>query len=176
MNRYWELGQFARLSQAALEMRVFTVSELRSLTGVCPNTIYSFLTQMDENYLQSENLEKTTDAPMRAGRPRKRYWLTEAGAVRLARENSELLVSMAKMREGLPPTLEQLREQILRLSAQDQAVLLDLLRTLEEDRQALVKVLQRSLPATAEVESAAEETSAAEEKRTVAATHELAGS
>lgn len=70
-------GQGYLIMRSALELETFTVSEIQSLTGAGENTVYSFLhklTQAGADYLQSSNLKNTG-----AGRPRKRYTLTQAG-------------------------------------------------------------------------------------------------
>jgi actin-like ATPase involved in cell morphogenesis len=77
-----------RLMRAALTMRDFTVSELRSLTRAGENTVYSFLSDLEGDgvgYLRSAPLPSEG-----RGRPRKKYSLTEAGIDHLMRRSSEM--------------------------------------------------------------------------------------
>ncbi len=81
-------GQNYRLMRAALRLRDFTVSELRSLTGAGENTVYSFLSDLEganSEYLRSMQLVSEG-----RGRPRKRYSLTEKGTAFVMKRSSEM--------------------------------------------------------------------------------------
>jgi DNA-binding PadR family transcriptional regulator len=119
-NQYRELGQTFRVAQAALEVGIFTVSELESLTGVNANTIYTFVSQLGEQYIHSEALPGTG----KKGRPRKRYSLTEAGIAMLVSQNANVLAAMGRIRTGSTPTLQQLLQQIMQLPANERSALI----------------------------------------------------
>lgn len=136
-SQYRELGQTFRLSQAALEVGIFTVSELESLTGVGANTIYSFVSQLGEEYIRSEGLPSSG-----RGRPRKRYKLTEAGVAMLAAQNANVLAAMGRVRTGSTATLQQLLQQIMKLPANERSVLINQVRKSTEQPAAEVATVQ----------------------------------
>jgi HSP20 family molecular chaperone IbpA len=70
-------GQNYRLMRAALQMEDFTVSELQSLTGANENTVYSFISGLEQG--DGACLESTNLPTEGRGRPKKRYTLTEEG-------------------------------------------------------------------------------------------------
>ena len=74
-----------RLGRAALDLRSFTVADLRSLTDVPDNTIYSFLRALGSEQVSSEQIPSAS----KRGRPRKRYSLTPAGVEALIEQNVE---------------------------------------------------------------------------------------
>ena len=93
-------GQEYRLARAALRLRNFTVSELESLTGASENTVYSFLhrlTKQNPGYVRSDALEQTG-----RGRPKNRYWLTEAGIDHLLDWSSEIANLFAEADDHTP--------------------------------------------------------------------------
>lgn len=118
--QYRELGQAFRLSQAALELGIFTISELESLTGIGANTIYSFVSQLGEEHIRSEGLPSTG-----RGRPRKRYRLTEAGIQMLAARNGNILAAMGRVRTASTPTPQELLQQIMQLPVNDRSDLIE---------------------------------------------------
>jgi DNA-binding PadR family transcriptional regulator len=128
---YSIVGQNFRLSQAALELRIFTVSELESITGIGENTIYGFLSQLGANNLQSKELPSEG-----RGRPRKRYWLTEAGMAWLAKQNSQILSSLGNLPMASGRKLDQLREESLTLSVAERRILISQLQESMEEEQA----------------------------------------
>jgi DNA-binding PadR family transcriptional regulator len=136
-SQYRELGQAFRLSQAALELGIFTVSELMSLTGVGENTIYSFLSRLGEQSLQSKDLPSTG-----RGRPKKRYGLTEAGVAMLAAQNSNILAAVGKIRTESTNRAEQLRREIMKLPAHERVALINQLRQNLEEPAAPVSAAQ----------------------------------
>ena len=100
--RHPSFGQQYRLWRAALDLRSFTVSELKSVTGANENTIYSFLsrlTEASESYLKSVELPSS-----RRGRPRKRYTLTETGAAFLLDQCSEMAAALQRATAGVAIT------------------------------------------------------------------------
>jgi len=119
------LGQSYRLSQAALELRTFTVSELGALTHISENTIYSFLSRLGDENLNSRNL-----TAQGRGRPRKRYWLTEAGTVLLLQQASQ--------------TLAVLNQEVSTRGAPE--LIREILSLPESEREALVTLIAESIP------------------------------
>src|SRR5712691_11210502 len=90
--RSTDATQLFRLGSIALNLRTFTVSELKSLTGIPENTIYGFLSglqALDRDLLSIEELP--AKGP---GRPRKRYSLTPGGVDYLLERNTGLAASM----------------------------------------------------------------------------------
>lgn len=120
-RQYRELGQSFRLAQAALEVAIFTVSELESLTGVNVNTIYDFVSKLGDEHIRSEPLPGTGSK----GRPRKRYRLTEAGLEMLAARNGNILAAMGRVRTGSTPTMQEVLQQIMKFPAADRAELIN---------------------------------------------------
>ena len=70
-----KFGQQFLLARAATRLRRFTISELHRATDVPENTIYSFVSRL----IHRGNLETEELTSAEAGRPRKRYSLTDAG-------------------------------------------------------------------------------------------------
>jgi DNA-binding PadR family transcriptional regulator len=116
-NPYRQYGQAFRLWQVAMELGNFTVAELANLTEINANTIYGLLSKLDEQFIQSKDL---TSEDQGRGRPRKRYWLTEAGLEELGARNAEILAAMRGMRAHSAPTIDELLGQIMKLSPMEQ--------------------------------------------------------
>jgi HSP20 family protein len=74
-------GQSYRLTRAALRLGTFTISELEDLTGAPKNTVYSFVSKLQQ---VGEGMLKFADLKSLRGRPQKRYSLTESGTKYLA--------------------------------------------------------------------------------------------
>jgi cytoskeletal protein CcmA (bactofilin family) len=86
-----------RLSQAALHLGAFTISELADLTQIPANTVYSFVSELGPQRLRSEPIG--LPAP---GRPRKRYSLTEQGIAYLLDQSLEVAKLLRDQRVGEP--------------------------------------------------------------------------
>ena len=84
-----KFGQQFLLARAATRLRRFTISELHRATDVPQNTIYSFVSRL----IHRGNLETEELTSAGAGRPRKRYSLTDAGLDYLLRRNA-LVISL----------------------------------------------------------------------------------
>jgi DNA-binding PadR family transcriptional regulator len=149
--QYRALSQKLRLSQAALELRTFTVSELESLTGINENTIYGVLAQLGAIYIQSKDLPSHG-----LGRPRKRYCLTEAGVAMLAAQNARILVSMRDWRLKTERKVETLREEILKLPVEERMILIEQVRQSVEEAEAGVEVVVQDAAAAAAAATAVE--------------------
>jgi DNA-binding PadR family transcriptional regulator len=121
-NPYRQYGKGFRLWQVAMELGNFTVAELASLTEINPNTIYGLLSELGEGFIQSKEL---TSEDQGRGRPRKRYWLTEAGLEELGARNAGILAAMRAMRAHTAPTMDELLGQIMKLSPSEQFVLVE---------------------------------------------------
>ena len=119
---YRTSGQAFRLWQVAMELGNFTVAELASLTEINANTIYGLLSKLDEQFIQSKDL---TSEDQGRGRPRKRYWLTEAGLEELGARTADILAAMRGMQAHSAPTMEELLGQILKLSPTEQIALVE---------------------------------------------------